>query len=196
MVSSNPAKVDGLWREGFVLDVHTLSSDYLGDDEFGRPIFHSTRTELGELLYRLKYKADPSAVDGIVESAASFVRSWNPGAEIIVPVPPTRASRPHQPVVTLATALGVHLGLPVHLECVRLRKDIPELKNVYDFETRLRLLEGAHVVDQAVVTGQRVLLFDDLFRSGATVNAITKGLCAAGAADVFVLAITRTRSKK
>ena len=121
MANSNPQKIEGLWKEGFALDVHTLASDYLGDDEFGRPTFHTTRTELGELLYQLKYQRDASAVDGIVEAASAFVRSWNPSAEVIVPVPPTRATRPHRPVITLATALGTRLGLPVHPECVRLR---------------------------------------------------------------------------
>ena len=58
MANSNPVKIEGLWKEGFALDVHTLSSDYLGDDEFGHAIFRTTRTELGELLYRLRYQGD------------------------------------------------------------------------------------------------------------------------------------------
>ena len=77
MANSNPVKCEGVWKEGFALDVHTLASDYLGDDEFGRPTFRTTRTELGELLYRLKYQRDASAVDGIVEAASAFVRSWS-----------------------------------------------------------------------------------------------------------------------
>lgn len=196
VANSNPVKIEGLWKEGFALDVHTLSSDYLGDDEFGHAIFRTTRTELGELLYRLKYQKDASAVDGIVDAAFAFLKSWNPGADVIVPVPPTKATRPHQPVVTLATALGARLRLPVHSDCVRLRKEIPELKDVFDFAARLRLLEDAHEVDPTAVAGRRVLLFDDLFRSGATMNAITKGLRAAGAVEVFALAITRSRSKR
>ena len=188
--------IDGLWKEGYALDVHTLASDYLGDDEFGRPAFRTTRTELGELLYGLKYQRDASAVAGIVDTASAFVHSRNPGTEVIVPVPPTRTSRPHQPVITLATALGTRLGLPVLPGCVRLRKEIPELKDVFDLHARLRLLEDAHEVDSTAVGGRRVLLFDDLFRSGATMNALTKGLRAAGAAEVFALAITRSRSKK
>ena len=41
------------------------------------------------------------------------------------------------------------------------------------------------------------LLFDDLYRSGATMNEITTTLYDQGsAADVFVLTITRTRSNQ
>jgi len=38
----NPRRINGVWREGFALDVHTLSSEYVGDDEFGRPRFSNT----------------------------------------------------------------------------------------------------------------------------------------------------------
>jgi len=41
-------------------------------------------------------------------------------------------------------------------------------------DERLRLLEGAHTVKASVVRGQKVLLFDDLYRSGATMNAIPR----------------------
>ncbi len=47
------------------------------------------------------------------------------------------------------------------------------------------------------VQGRSVLLFDDLFRSGATMNAITSSLYDQGTArDVYALTLTRTRSKQ
>jgi competence protein ComFC len=45
--------------------------------------------------------------------------------------------------------------------------------------------------------GQGILLFDDLYRSGATMDAITAELYESGKAmDVFALTITRTRSNQ
>ena len=44
-------KIPGRWRDGFVLEYHTTGSVYVGDDEYGHPIFDTQRTELGELLY-------------------------------------------------------------------------------------------------------------------------------------------------
>lgn len=42
-----------------------------------------------------------------------------------------------------------------------------------------------------------MLLFDDLFRSGATMNSITAALYDDGkVADVFALTVTRTRSHR
>jgi competence protein ComFC len=52
-------------------------------------------------------------------------------------------------------------------------------------------------VDPAHTEGGHVLLFDDLFRSGATMNAITDVLLGKGkAASVRAFTITRTRSNQ
>ena len=195
MANVRPMRIPGRWREGYVLDYHTVGSTYLGDDEYGHPMFDTKRSEVGELLYRLKYRSDKAVLDELVDTAASFVRSWNPGATILVPVPPSRA-RSEQPVHLIAERLGTKIGIPVHPDGVARVKETPELKNVYAYDERLRLLEGAHRVEAPVVRGQRVLLFDDLYRSGATMNAITAVLYDEGAvADVYALALTRTRSR-
>ncbi len=189
-------RIPGRWREGFVLDYHTLESAYIGDDEFGHPMFETTRTEVGELLYRLKYRSDNSVQDELVRTTGEFLRSWNPDVTMIIPVPPSRSGRPQQPLHLLAEALSTHVGIPVRSDAVLKVKEIPELKNIFGFDERLRLLEGTHRVELSVVAGERVLLFDDLYRSGATMNGITAALLdQGGAAAVYALAITRTRSK-
>lgn len=196
MVNIRPMRIPGRWREGFALDYHTLESTYMGDDEYGHPMFDTKRSEVGELLYRLKYRSDKSVLEDLVQTAAEFLRFWNPGVSAIIPVPPSRSGRPQQPVHLLAEALSKQLGIPVRADSVLKVKEVPELKNVYGYEERLRLLEGAHKVQPSVVAGQKVLLFDDLYRSGATMNAITAVLYDQGqAAEVYALTITRTRSK-
>ncbi len=195
MVNTRPMQIPGRWRAGYVLDYHTLSSTYLGDDEYGHPKFDTKRSEVGELLYRLKYRSDKSVLNELVEVAEGFVREWNPGVTILVPVPPSRV-RAEQPVRLIAERLGALIGISVDLNGVTRVKEIPELKNVYAYDERLRLLNGAHKVEASVVNGQKILLFDDLYRSGATMNAITAALYDEGtAAEVHALALTRTRSR-
>lgn len=194
MTKVRPRKISGAWREGFTLDLHTLSSTFIGHDEYGHPRFDTERSEIGELLYRLKNRSDQSVVAEIADTAVKFLKSWNPGVDIIVPVPPSR-NRAQQPVFLLADALGSRIEIPVKRDGVERTRDVPELKNVYDFKERLRLLDGAHTAKTRVISGKKVLLFDDLYRSGATMSAVTRALYDAGAKDVFAFTITRTRSR-
>lgn len=194
MAATNPTKIVGRWREGVALDYHTVSSTFIGYNEFGYPMFDTERSELGELVYRLKSKRDESVIAELAETASNFVASWNPEVKVIVPVPPSRP-RTRQPVFLIAEVLAGHLRIPVR-NCIVRVKEVPELKNIDDLHKRIELLQGAYSVEQAVVEGQKVLLLDDLFRSGATMNAVAEALYKQGrAAEVFALAMTRTRSK-
>ena len=95
----------------------------------------------------------------------------------------------------LADAIGKGLNVPV-IRAVQKIKETPQLKNVYDLDERTKLLDGAFKIDPAVAE-KRVLLFDDLYRSGATMNAITEALLDEGKVkDVMAFTITRTRSNQ
>lgn len=185
----------GKWRQGFCLDLHTLGSTFLGYDEYGHAQYDTQRSEVGELLYRLKFKGDQSVVPEIVEAVAALMTDWKPAADVLVPVPPS-SQRAVQPVIVLAQAISQRLALPL-VNCITRTRNVPQLKNVRDLDERSKLLDGLHVVDAVATAGKRVLLFDDLYRSGATMNAITNTLYETGKViDVFALTITRTRSNQ
>lgn len=190
----NPRRIPGCWDDGFTLDLHTLRSEFLGHDEYGHPQFETVRTPLGELLYKHKYQGDRSVVPLIAKVACTFVRRWNPRPDVVVPVPPSK-SRRAQPLFEIADEIGRILGVPVDKRSVRRTRENPELKNIFDYARRLEALEGAHFADAGTLRGRRVLLLDDLYRSGATLNAVTKLIkTTSGAAAVFALTLTRTRS--
>jgi predicted amidophosphoribosyltransferase len=84
--------------------------------------------------------------------------------------------------------------LPILSSCLKKTKDTSELKDVFDLGKRSELLQDAFAVDAAKAKGKRILLFDDLYRSGATATAITRVLKEqGGAAAVYLLTLTRTR---
>ena len=194
MINVHPMAIQGKWKEGYVLDYHIVSSTLHHYDEYGEPVFDTVRTELGEMVFRLKYRSDTTVVDVLAATIATFVHDeWKLVVDLIVPIPPSRDRR-IQPVLIVAVALSKRLGVRCDSRCVKRTKDIPELKNVYDFSERQRLLQGVHSIRQSSTVGKRVLVFDDLFRSGATMNAVTDVLVhQGGAAEVYALAITRTR---
>lgn len=193
MPEIHPKRIAGRWREGYALDLHTTASIYLGDDPYGKPVFDTTRSPMGELLYRMKYRSDKSVVDDIVQAAAEFIRGWNPPIDIIVPVPPSRV-RPAQPVWSVAKRLSQVLTLPLRDQAITKRKISAEIKNIYEYDKRVQLLTGAYSIDEAAVRDLSILLFDDLYRSGATLNVLAGDLYdKGGASDVYALTITRTR---
>jgi len=185
----------GKWSQGYALDLHTVSSVFLGHDQYGHAHYDNTYSEVGQLLFRLKYRSNQSGVEELAEAAERFVKAWNPGADIIVPVPPSN-QRAIQPVFVLAEAISKRLGIPV-VYCITTTRKTTQLKNAYGLDERLKLLDGLHEVDTSATQDKKILLFDDLYRSGATMNAITTALYEQGkAAEVFALAITRTRSNQ
>jgi len=100
-------------------------------------------------------------------------------------------------LILIARALAAQINVSISEDCVWKIRETPALKNAYDYDQRWRLLDGAFDVDSTLVAGKTLLLFDDLYRSGATMNAITSALYdKGGAKDIFALTLTRTRSRQ
>ncbi len=195
-VPINPSKLTEPWDEGYCLDLHTIESVFLGYNEFGHPEFSTTRSPVGDLLYRLKYQHDASALEPLVETVVAFLTSWNLSLQEIVPVPPSNPTRKSQPVLEVAGGVSARLHVPLCHDCISKVKKTGELKNIFDFQQRAAILDGAFDVDVPKTAGKRILLFDDLYRSGATMNTIARLLRGKGSAvAVYALTLTRTRSK-
>ncbi|MDE2156151.1 MAG: ComF family protein [Xanthomonadaceae bacterium] len=193
MIAINPQKIQGKWHAGIALDFHTLSSTPIGYDEHGHMQFDTRRPAIAELLYQLKYKGDRNAAQGIIAAASTFLKPQRQKFDLIIPVP-SSTPRALQPVTLLAQGIGAAVGLPV-IECISTTRVPAPLKGIEDPARRAELLKGLFAVDVRHTARKRVLLFDDLYRSGSTLNAITDVLLQAGqAATVSVLTITRTRS--
>src|SRR5215469_11741569 len=104
-VQIKPKALHGDWKQGFTLDVHTTGSTFVGHNEYGHPEFTTTRSPLGELLYRLKYKRDESVIEEITDTVAEFIKASKISIDAIVPMPPSNV-RSRQPVLQVAVALG------------------------------------------------------------------------------------------
>jgi competence protein ComFC len=99
-------------------------------------------------------------------------------------------------VPLVAREVGKILGIVVDETYLRKVKPTPNLKNIEDLRERLEILRGAFRVDQRY-TGKVVLLFDDLYRTGATL-AMAAGVVrwAGHVKAVLVLTLTKTRTRR
>lgn len=190
-VEIHPKRLPGPWNEGCALDIHVVESTFIGDNQFGHPMFDTKRSAVGELLYQLKYRHNESVVPQVVDAAQTFLEttSWLP-VDAIVPVPPS-AVRKDQPVVILAVALADRLRTPLCRGCITKVKKTPQLKDIFEYGKRAEVLRDAFAVEPEKTSGKRLLLFDDLHGSGATVRAITECLTRGGGAKaVYLLTLT------
>lgn len=187
-------RLRGPGLEGYALDFHTISSHCIGYDEFGRPEFDTLRPLLGDALYKLKYGGDPSPLDSIVATVMVFLQARKWRIHLILPMPSSNPRRKSQPVVQIARRLGQNMGVPVCNRCIQKVKSTPELKNVHDPKQRAQLLAGAFQADVSRTSGKKLLLIDDLYRSGATAVEVARTLLDNGTAEaVCFVAVTRTR---
>ena len=199
MASISPIIISGSWLIGYALDLHTISSNFIGYNEVGRPQFDNQRSELGQLIYDVKYSGKLDAAADIIDTAYDFIiknyldpptLSFN----VVVPVPPS-SYRTHQPVLMIAEGIAKKLEVPFN--CCISCNSASQVKNIQDQEERDKELENKYAINTDDLKGLSVLLIDDLYRSGSTLNVIANLAFQSGkAVRVDVLTITKTRSNR
>jgi predicted amidophosphoribosyltransferase len=192
LVPTKPMKLPPKpWVEGYVLDYHTISSTPTGDPYYR---FDTKRTELGERLFRLKYRrGGVDVVSDVVDTAEEFVRKWKPPIDCVVPAPAS-LNRISQPVIEIARRLAQKLGLPIYEGAVKKVKPTPQMKNIDDWAERQAVLAEAVQVGDMGVRGKIVLLIDDLIESGSTLRRAAEVLLRDGSAQAdYALVLTRTK---
>lgn len=91
-------ELKGPWKKGYALDLHTSGSIYLGDNADGKPMFDTTWTKIGKLVYRLKYQEDKSVIDAILKQIEGSIKLNK--FDYIIPIPPSNLNRRFQPVLS------------------------------------------------------------------------------------------------
>jgi len=116
-------------------------------------------------------------------------------ADVVIPVPlhPTRLrEREFNQSLLLADQIAQYIGSP--LSFTNLVRTTPsEPQSTLSRKERLKNLRQAFAVRRPLlIARKRVLLIDDVFTTGTTVNECAKVLRKAGAETVFVLTLART----
>lgn len=170
-------QIRGPWDEGWVLDKHSLQSVYLGDDEHGHPRFNTTRTEVGEATYQLKYRHDLTQAKPLAQAIADYIFPKLSHVGFIVPMPAS-TQRPRQPVTDVANELGGLVQTPVLGNVLLKAANGKSLKDLNTKDEKIEAIGDSFSVNDAITNnGQwNVLVVDDLFHTGASMEAACKVL--------------------
>ena len=173
-------KLEGIWDLGYALHKHTLSSVYLGDDEYGHPRFDTTRSEPGEALFQLKYRSDWTQAGPLAAQVRTTLLPLFGKIGLIIPMLAS-TMRARQPVDEIAKELGRLTGTPVFDDIV-VKAPAPQgsaqLKNLNTREEKDAALQGRFSINPSITNEGcwNALLLDDLFDTGATMDAVCKAL--------------------
>lgn len=173
-------------------------AEYCGDCGRVKHLFSAGRAlyEYGDIapaLYRFKYGGRREYADFFAREMArqlgGFIRSLEPGG--LVPVPMYAAKerrRGYNQAALLARALGRELDIPVFPQMVvRTRNTIP-LKSL-NSEERVNNLKKAFNLAQNGVKLKTIILVDDIFTTGSTLDQVSAVLLSGGCQRIYFVTL-------
>jgi competence protein ComFC len=181
LARAHPRLLEGHWLAGWALDFHSRFSGDLHE-----------RSAMGELVYRYKYCGETSRARELAQQWANLLAAHPelPKFDAIVPVPPS-TSRNLDPVTLLAEALAQSLSVPVLKNTLIKTRVTKRQKEMTSLAQKLGNVAGAFAL-QGDVRGKHLILVDDLYDSGATLNEAARVLARGGAKSIVVLTLTKT----
>lgn len=150
-------------------------------------------------LYGLKYRGLKQLVAPLATYLLSYLDTHPLSFDILVPVPlhaERLALRGFNQSTLLALELERHRHIPVRDDLIyRTRHTPPQVH----LNRRQRLTNMQHAFapgQRGVLSGERVLLIDDVCTTGATLRASAQALQEAGAGEIWALTVARAQAPR
>jgi len=167
------------------------------DKEEGDP--QKPHTRLGKLRTQAKsYDGSVAlqmfaAADQFVAEMCTFLDTITvyECADAIAAVPPSDPRKPFDLPGYIARKLATERRLEDLCDAVTTKSARPQMKNAA-LDEKLSAIDGTIVVDAARVRGKTILLIEDLYQSGVSMNYTALEILKAGASRVFGLACVKT----
>lgn len=171
----------GPWRAGFALDFHTR---FDGDV--------ANRGVIGDLVFRYKYRDERNLARELAARWAELLRAQNglPKCDAVIPVPPS-TPREFDPVTNLARALAEELKISALFGVLVKTRATKQQKEMIALAQKQANVRGAFALNENL-RGKHILLVDDLYDSGATLQEAARVLQRGGVASIVVLTLTKT----
>lgn len=182
---------------GKPLRAHT--KEYCGDCSDSKHFFtrgwsvFSYSKEIKQSVYQFKFhnkrEYGEFYASEMVRVCGGEILAWNP--DIIIPIPmyqKKQRKRGYNQAEILARLTGEKLGILVEKKLLRrVRNTVPQKE--LSRKEREQNLKCAFEIQQEAVTSKKILLVDDIYTTGATMDAAAETLLLAGALEVRFLTL-------
>lgn len=145
-------------------------------------------------IYRFKYQGRCEYADfygnDIAQKLGKEIRKWK--ADILVPVPihyTKRNIRGYNQAELIANVLGKQLSIPVNTKCIkRFKKTVPQKE--LDDKARGNNLKKAFKICENDVKLKSIIIIDDIYTTGSTIDAIAKEFQKKGKYEIYYIALS------
>jgi len=167
------------------LDISIALAENFDEDE--------ERTHIGELEYQAKSHYDGEAAEEIVELCVKFIKEtpFYKDCEYICAVPASKVGEDNLPII-IADEIAKKLQITSLCKKINWNKNKEGLKNL-SFDERWPLLEGTGLSIDWKDKEKSIILIDDLYQSGTTMQFVAMKLKEAGFRKVYGLSIVKSR---
>ncbi|MFW6680610.1 double zinc ribbon domain-containing protein [Lacrimispora sp. AGF001] len=160
--------------------------------EYGRALINydeHAKTSMAKIKYKNKREYLDFYGDAISLRYEKLIRRMEADGLVPVPVHPSRKKeRGFNQAEVLAQKIGAKLNIPVFPDIlVRNKKTMPQ--KALNPTERLKNLEEAFMPGKIVAGVKNVILIDDIYTTGSTVEACTRVLKKSGINKVYILTI-------
>jgi len=152
------------------------------------------RGAIKDAIYQYKYKNKREYADFFIEelvkNQGNHIRRWNP--DIIIPVPlhkKRRRKRGYNQAEIIAGGISKNLSIPMDTHILKRVKYTNPLKE-YNEKERQQMLIGAFQLSERNLNWKKVLLIDDIYTTGSTIDAIAKELKEHNIEETYFLAMS------
>lgn len=152
------------------------------------------RPPVNHSIYQFKYHNQrafaPIYAQELTKQYAREIRNWNP--DVLIPIPlhkKRRKKRGYNQAELFAREVGELLGIPVETELVVRTKNTRPQKT-QGHSGRKENLRHAFALKYRFRKGTRIVLVDDIYTTGNTMDAVAYLLKRAGAEKVYFLTIS------
>jgi len=148
---------------------------------------------VAESIYRFKYKGRREYSVWYGEQIEKYLgdKILDLKPDVLVPVPIHASKlrkRGYNQASLIAHEVSKRLGIPVKDDCVIREKKTTPLKDLTPLE-RNNILRGAFKIGTFDVKLRTIVIIDDIYTTGATIDAVARPLLSAGATRIYFVTL-------